>query len=434
MDLTQLRRALHDFCTEAGEQLAGEAQAGEEIPFEVVEAGRRGAPLYCYRPLTTQFIRERGSVLGRLATYLPAAHALVAAGRLEAYLDAQGVSAPPAGRDRADCALYTFLGQVFEDSTDFVFDEQRFARAYSGFAGLVADGRTETVVIAELFGVTLESDELLLGDGLSLVRAETCHDLPDAARWGGSDAEGRTLVLVRWEPVPGDDAPSQQLRIRLRRLLVGLRLYAPLRPALAPLAWTRTGAGPWQPLAVDGGGIASGQLHVDALREDELRAFLNLIAKRTPSSGAVAWALRRFELASERRQAAEGLTDVLLALRALLEPEGPASGRLEVRLSVLCADANDAGVLRQRVAHALSVERGVVAGLPLDPQLDALTGELFAHLRALLRDVLCGHLDIDLRGVADGLLAAAAAEARPAAARPESLPGDRAEATSDFFF
>ena len=80
MDLTQLRRALHDFCTEAGEQLAGEAQAGEEIPFEVVEAGRRGAPLYCYRPLTTQFIRERGSVLGRLATYLPAAHALVAAG------------------------------------------------------------------------------------------------------------------------------------------------------------------------------------------------------------------------------------------------------------------------------------------------------------------------------------------------------------------
>jgi hypothetical protein len=32
------------------------------------------------------------------------------------------------------------------------------------------------------------------------------------------------------------------------------------------------------------------------------------------------------------------------------------------------------------------------------------------HLRALLRDVLCGHLDADLRGLADRLVAQAALE------------------------
>ena len=33
------------------------------------------------------------------------------------------------------------------------------------------------------------------------------------------------------------------------------------------------------------------------------------------------------------------------------------------------------------------------------------------HLRALLRDILCGHLDADLRAVADEMLTAAAAAA-----------------------
>ena len=40
--------------------------------------------------------------------------------------------------------------------------------------------------------------------------------------------------------------------------------------------------------------------------------------------------------------------------------------------------------------------------------VDALVGEIREHLRALLRDVICGHLDAELRGVADELLAEAA--------------------------
>ena len=40
-----------------------------------------------------------------------------------------------------------------------------------------------------------------------------------------------------------------------------------------------------------------------------------------------------------------------------------------------------------------------------EPGVDALVDDLAEHLRALLRDVLCGHLEPDLRSVADGLLA-----------------------------
>jgi hypothetical protein len=64
--------------------------------------------------------------------------------------------------------------------------------------------------------------------------------------------------------------------------------------------------------------------------------------------------------------------------------------------------------LAERTADAMSLERAVVAGLAggrdgVD-DVDAVCGELGGHLRALLRDVLCGHLDSDLREVADHLL------------------------------
>ncbi|MGH2900755.1 MAG: hypothetical protein ACRDMZ_18915, partial [Solirubrobacteraceae bacterium] len=66
----------------------------------------------------------------------------------------------------------------------------------------------------------------------------------------------------------------------------------------------------------------------------------------------------------------------------------------------------------ERVAHAVSLERAVIAGLaPMDGGVEKLLGELGGHLRALLRDVLCGHLDSDLRSAADQLLAEAGAAA-----------------------
>jgi hypothetical protein len=135
---------------------------------------------------------------------------------------------------------------------------------------------------------------------------------------------------------------------------------------------------------------------------------------RRPPSPELAWALSRFEMGCERLAPFEALTDYLLALRALLEPEGPASGRLAQRLAVICARPEDRGGLAERTAQAVAQERAVVTGLAVgatgDPtRPDALVDELAEHLRAILRDALCGHLDPDLCAVADDLLAESAA-------------------------
>src|SRR5206468_2578721 len=111
---------------------------------------------------------------------------------------------------------------------------------------------------------------------------------------------------------------------------------------------------------------------ISAAHEDELRAFCNLIGRRMPNGGELAWALARFEMGCERVAPFEALTDYLLALRALLEPEGASSGRLAGRLSVLCAQPNGRAALAERTAHAISLERAVIAGLaPAEPGVDA---------------------------------------------------------------
>jgi len=136
------------------------------------------------------------------------------------------------------------------------------------------------------------------------------------------------------------------------------------------------------------------------------------VSRRKPS-GELAWALARFEMGCERPAPLEALTDYLLALRALLEPEGPASGRLAQRLAVICARPEDRTSLAERTARAMALERAAITGLAADggdrTRPDALVDELAGHLRAILRDALCGHLNADLRSVADELLAEAAA-------------------------
>jgi hypothetical protein len=133
-----------------------------------------------------------------------------------------------------------------------------------------------------------------------------------------------------------------------------------------------------------------------------------LAGARAPAIGRpeLAWALARFEMGCERASELEGLSDYLLALRALLEPEGPSSGRLAGRLAALCATPAERPGLTRRVHQALALERAVITGAALErTSCDALVAELAGHLRALLRDVVCGHLPPDLVTLADALAA-----------------------------
>jgi len=409
----QLHAALSAFAEEAAFQLQSDTSEGAELPFEVVAAGRRDSPLYCYRPLTADFISQRVSLLGRLPSYLPALGVLVDSGGLDVYLESRGEPAPRDSRERAESALRTFLGRVFEDSSDFVLEDGRLKRALDEIESALYDNRAETVVIAPLLGLEIASPELALGDGLALVRGDTLgEEAPGEAIWAPGADRPHLLAVLRWEAAAGDAAPVAHARIRLRRLMTALRLFEAGSFAFGPLAWTRTGGGTWQPFALGViGHRTDASLIVTPEQEDELRAFCNLIGRRTPRSGEIAWALRRFEMGCERPVPSEALSDWLLALRALLEPEGPASGRLAGRLAALCATEEERPALTQRVAHTASLERPLISGLAVDPSIDTLAAELSGHLRALLRDVLCGHLDADLRGIADAILAEAVRDA-----------------------
>ena len=416
-----LHGILEAFTAEAAGELAAETESGAEIPFELIETEPRGAgaALYCYRPLTGAFIEDRVELLSAMPSYLAAARALADHGGTASYLSERGGRRiPGAPRERADAALRAFLGRVFDERSKFEFDGDRFELAYEELERALYEGRCISSVIAPLLGVALdpETSELALGNGLSLVRGETVADAPPEAVWGtfapderGND-EPNVLIVLTSAQERSVRSPVSIARGRFRRVLTALRLFERGGYALGPVAWTRTDTGVWRPVALGHSGRPRLLTFIKADQEDEVRAFCNLIARRAPCGGELAWALARFEMGCERLAPFEALTDYLLALRALLEPEGPGSGRLAQRLAVLCAQPEERAALAERTAQAIALERSVITGLaPAATGVDSLVDEISEHLRALLRDVLCGHLDVDLRGLADELLVDVAA-------------------------
>jgi hypothetical protein len=406
-------RALHEslaaFVEEAAWQLAEEISGGAEIPFELSESAptrsRSTAPLYCYRPLTGAFIAERIGQLAKLPSHVAARSQLAGLVGLDAYLRSRGArSLPTDPRDRGDTALQVFLTAIWADATDFTLDPARFGAAYAELEASVYAECSLTQVLAPVEGLVIESESIELGGGLSLVRAGTLRDAPDELHidsWA-------TVACVRAESGPGEPPALEAAGRRLRRLQTALRLWDDAEPAIGPGAWARTDSGPWLhvPLATGlrrGGG---GDCLLEPEEEDPLRAFCSLVDRRTPRSGELAWALRRFELGCERATALEALTDWLLAGRAILAaPGGSGYEHMPERLAAICAHPEDRHLHAERIQRTIALERAAVAGLVrAEPEVESLVGGLGRDVRAILRDVLCGHLDPDLRAVADDLL------------------------------
>jgi hypothetical protein len=404
-------RALHDtlaaFVEEAAWQLAEEVSGGAEVPFELITSApptRASAPLYCYKPLTGRFIAERIGVLARLPSYPAVAQGLGALPDLPNYLISHGRRVPgPDARSQADAALQTFLTAMWAEATDFTWDAPRFAAAYAELEAAAYGDCSLAVVLARVEGLVIDSDEIALGDGLSLVRAATLQEVPGDLL--GDDHA--TVAVLALESAEEDGRALEGAGRRLRRLQSALRLWDDAEPSLGPTAWARTDGGPWMavPLAT-GLRRAQGDCLLAAEEEDPLRAFCSLVARRTPRSGELAWALRRFELGCERASALEALTDWLLATKALLaQPDAIGYERMVERLSAICATPDEREALDRRLWDAISLERAAISGrVRAQPGVEALISEFGGCLRAVLRDVLCGHLDPDLRRVADGLI------------------------------
>lgn len=416
----QLQTALSDFAEQAAARLHVDVLAGQEVPFELASRSARvrgASPLYCYRPLTGTFIAERFPELRRLDGYAAAAALLEDFDGLDRYLISTGEE--PVGRGAhggADAALLALLQDMFDEQTDFDRSKiaqhpERLDRALERLDGSAFAAAAEVTLVATLHGLTIASPELALTRGLLIAQPDALRDAPEQALRAGARGEEDHLLVVFCAEDPDPRAAIAQGTGVLHELLRALRLFGDGRIALGALAWTRVGSAPWGPVALGAGGRPHGMLVVSAEQEDELRAFCNLVSRRAPHASEIAWALRRFELGCERASEYEGISDHLMALHALLggpcelEPDGSPDGLLAGRLAALCATPDRRAALAERTLRAIALEREVIAGTAVERASGlTLARDLSDHLRALLRDVVCGHLPSDLVSLADELL------------------------------
>jgi len=405
----ELHHTLRDFALEAAALLEEELRNGAEIEFEVHEqpAGSKTV-LYRYTPLTSKFIDERWDRLRALSSCDPAARALGNGAAL--YLRLQGVP----GVD-AEPALRELLDRLYDDATTFEFPEERFEKVYGDVERTLYQDSVAATVVGSLPGLELEHGRVDLGDGLSLIGGEAIDAPPEAVWSDPRERSGEPNVLVVLERDIRTDMPLPvtEARIRFRRLLMAFRLFKPGAVALGPLAWSRADQGAWQPVLVGSAGHLRGEPWLlTAAEEPELRELIEML-ERARAGGAVAWALARFEMGCERPLDTEALSDYLLALRALLDgSDDTGRASLALRLAALCAEESDRRALQRRVELAFALERFVIGGGSGEAYVDTIGSEsprelvleVEDQLRALLRDVLCGFLDADLKSAADDIL------------------------------
>ena len=408
----RLHDALRDFALDAASHLTSELRAGHEIPFDLMEEPRRrnkrGPALYHYTPLTAQFIAGRWEQLRGLPAFEPAARALGSGA--EAFLRVQGATGAAADPEPA---LHAMVDRLYEDATNFEFPEDRFERVYADLERSLYEDTMRAAVIAPLCGMRIESDRIDLGDGMALVAGET-FDAPTEAVWG--DAGANVLCVLERDVGTGEPLPIDEANARFEWLLCALRLYRSGGVTLEPLTWARTDGGAWRshPLHTTAGHARGAPWTLAASEEEELREFLDLLAGAR-QSGRVAWAFGRFLMGCSRARDVEALSDYLLALRGLLDGSDEAGrAALTPRIAALCADEPHRRALQRQFETAFALEDFAMAGGDVEDYVERaggdtvhrLTLDVEQSLRALLRDVVCGFLDVDLKSAADDILLA----------------------------
>jgi hypothetical protein len=401
-----LHDALRSFALEAAALLSADQGEGAEVIFDVVdEVSRGGSRLYRYEARTGAFIAERWPRLRELETF-PAAASELGAGAA-AWLRVNGLRG-----EQAEPALQAMLERLYEDATSFGFPEERFERVYTEVELTLYRDAVRSRVVAPLPGAWMEAERVNLGGGLSLVRGDR-FDAPPGAVWPEEDAGPMLLCMLERDMSPGSFLSASEAEERFRRLVGVLRLWSSGAVSLGTPGWHQADSGRWSPLPLGDSNAGRGPGWVlEAGHECVLCEFAAAM-EQASATGVVGWALARFEMGCERTHDAEALSDYLLALRALLDATNDAGeASLALRVAALCAEEGNRRLVQRRVQAALALERflmGGAGGLPSDSPRE-LVAEIEGHVRALLRDVLCGYLDRDLKGLADDILLETAAE------------------------
>jgi hypothetical protein len=407
-----LNEALRRLATEAATRFSTLVASGEQIPFDVAEeAGPDEALFHSYVPLTARFVREREAELRSLPAFEPAREAIDLAGVAAAFLELRGEPVPAEPGERGAQMLTVFLASLWDGCTDFALDRDRLDGALAVLDAEVGDVDEADVLVVPIAGLRMPLARLPLPRGVQLVRADSFEAPIEATR---SEGMGRTA----WEPQflaiaeqgEGDESAAAALQ-QLRELISVMRLFKAGGVALGPHAFAPTGGGHWRRIATGAAAPRGNGYRLSEGEPEQLAELARTLEARPDPSGPLAWAVRRFELGCERETALEGLSDNLLALRAVLDGQGPVGASLPMRASALIAGRSvDRLAAREQLEAAMELERSLMAGGSGEGARE-LADWIEESVRGILRDAALGELGADLNEAADETLIATGLDA-----------------------
>lgn len=418
-----LDEALRRLAAEAATRFSSLIACGEEVPFDVAENDGNDSFFYRYVPLTAKFVAEHEADLRSLPAYGPACGAINLAGAAVPYLETRGIPVPADPDERAGEMIRLFIAELWEGSAEFTLDRARLDAALAGIEAETRDIHEADLLVAPLAGLQMPVGSVELTPTVRVVRADTV-DAPIEAM--ASEGMGRQA----WEPQflmlvdqgTGPEASEQALAC-LHGAIAAMRLFKSGAISLGPYAFAPVAEGHWRRVATraipvrEGGGYVLSEAECEELsgvcgrlatRLSELAGAPAGPAGGDAISGSLSWALGRFEMGRERPDALQAMTDHLLALRAVLQGDGPVGAPLPVRAAALIADAPERDQAREKLEAGLRLERDLIAGEPAsDSGALALALWIEDSVRQILLESVEGSLGADAGVAADESLLAA---------------------------
>jgi hypothetical protein len=406
-----LTEALKRLAAESATHFSTLVATGDQIPFDVGEREGPDSLFHSYVPLTARYVREREEELRSLPAFGPARDAVAAAGVSAPYLEARGEAVPADPRERAARMLTVFVASLWDGCTEFSLNRERLEKALAVLDAETGDVEEAEVLVAPLVGLKMPLPRLGLPHGVQVIRADAIEAPIEAMR---SEGMGRAA----WEPQflavaeqgDGEQGAEEALH-QLRELISVMRLFKRGGVGLGPYAFAPTGEGQWRRIATGAPAARPGGYHLSEREAGDLAELAGALEARPDPDGALAWAVGRFEMGCARETALEGLSDHLMALRAVLEGHGPVGASLPMRAAALIScDNHDRVQARERVERALELERALMSGAPATQGME-LAGWVEDSLRRMLREAALGELSSDMSTAADETLIVTGLEA-----------------------
>jgi hypothetical protein len=398
-----LNESIKRLATEAAGRFGSMVAMGEEIPFDVAADSGDDSGFYSYTPMTGRYVLEHADELRALPSYPAAREATVEAGVAAPYLEARGEAVPADPAARAELMLTTFFASLWEGAAGFSLDRERLETALATLDAESRDADEAEVLIVPLVGLRMSMPRLQLPHNTRIVRADSIEAPVDAMRsegMGRAAWEPQYLAVAEQEADCGADEALQQLR----ELISVMRMFQGGGIGLGPYAFAPTGEGCWRRIATGAPATRPGGYRLNEAEAEELSDFAAALEARPDPDSALTWAVGRFEMGCERPTALEGLSDHLLAMRAVLEGHGPVGASLPLRAAALIENESmDRLQARERVEDVLELERAMMNGLPIERAVELATW-MEEGTRKLLRQAALGELGSDLSTTADETL------------------------------